>query len=118
MGYGARQIVLFDRENFDRLYNCTAYNVDDVPLERRQDPILGACYILLFSFYETAHLITIPVLYQRQKTLSCYKIMLYMSFFDFTALPAVALGTRVFMFTGFVYCSHPTVFYMLGLCSA
>lgn len=54
MGYGARQIVLFDRENFDRLYNCTAYNVDDVPLERRQDPILGACYILLFSFYEVA----------------------------------------------------------------
>lgn len=48
--YGALEI-LFHPDAYRRLYNCTAYNVDDIPLTARQHPILGSVYIILFFIY-------------------------------------------------------------------
>ncbi|KAH7716243.1 SRT-25 protein [Aphelenchoides avenae] len=114
MGYGTLQ-VLFYPDLYQKLYNCSSYNVDDIPLSSRQHPMLGSIYIILFFVYETSHLLTLPVMYQRMKQLSCYKIMFYLSLFDFSALPVIALGSGVFMFMGFVFCSNPTFFYALGI---
>lgn len=48
--YGALEI-LFHPDAYHRLYNCTAYNVEDIPLTARQHPILGSVYIILFFIY-------------------------------------------------------------------
>ncbi|KAH7715194.1 Protein SRT-31 [Aphelenchoides avenae] len=63
----------------------------------------------------TAHLLTLPVIWERTKNLPCYKIMFYMSLLDVTALPVIALGSGVFMFLGLVFCSSPSIFYALAL---
>ncbi|KAI1703073.1 serpentine type 7TM GPCR chemoreceptor srt domain-containing protein [Ditylenchus destructor] len=113
--YGAVQI-LFHMEDYHRVYdNCTMYNVEDIPLEMRRHPIMGTVYIILFVIYETSHLLCLPAIWKRMKESSCYKIMFYMSILDITALPVIALGSGIFMYTGLVFCSNPTVLYALSL---
>lgn len=53
---GAVQI-LFYPEEYQRLYNCSAYDVESIPLERRQHRILGTSYIVLFLVYEVIQLV-------------------------------------------------------------
>lgn len=43
--------------------------------------------------------------------------MLFMSALDVTALPVIALGSGIFMFTGTVFCSAPTLMYALAICT-
>jgi hypothetical protein len=31
------ELYLFDPVGYERLYNCSAYNVTDIPIEKRQD---------------------------------------------------------------------------------
>ncbi|KAH7712801.1 hypothetical protein AAVH_19875 [Aphelenchoides avenae] len=51
--YGAIEI-LFHPAEFQRLYNCSAYSIDDIPLEARQHPITGAVYVILFLIYQVS----------------------------------------------------------------
>ena len=51
------EYILWNRDEFDRIYNCTGINVDDVPIEQRRYPlaaiiciILGCIYYVLFYF--------------------------------------------------------------------
>lgn len=53
MGYGTLQ-VLFYPDLYQKLYNCSSYNVDDIPLSSRQHPMLGSIYIILFFVYEVS----------------------------------------------------------------
>lgn len=48
---GALQILLYPEE-YQLLYNCSAYNVDDIPLEDRQHPLMGTVYIVLFITFQ------------------------------------------------------------------
>ncbi|KAH7700596.1 Protein SRT-59, partial [Aphelenchoides avenae] len=112
--YGALQILLHP-DDYQRLYNCSLYSVDDIPLEARRHPVLGSVYVLLFVVFETCHVLCLPVLWTKMQHSSCYKIMFYMSVLDITGLPVIALGSGIFMFLGVVFCSAPTFLYALAL---
>ncbi|KAH7702189.1 Protein SRT-59, partial [Aphelenchoides avenae] len=112
--YGALQILLHPDE-YHRLYNCSLYSVDDIPLEVRRHPVLGTVYVVLFLVFETCHILCLPVLWTKMQHSSCYKIMFYMSVLDVTGLPVIALGSGIFMFLGVVFCSAPTLLYALAL---
>ncbi|KAI1703204.1 serpentine type 7TM GPCR chemoreceptor srt domain-containing protein [Ditylenchus destructor] len=113
--YGALGI-LFHPEAYHRYYNnCTVYDVDAIPLQQRQHPLLGTVYIILFLIYETSLLLCLPSIWKRMRESSCYKIMFYMTILDITALPVIALGSGVLMFLGLVFCSNPTLLYAMAL---
>ncbi|KAH7706396.1 CRE-SRT-24 protein [Aphelenchoides avenae] len=111
--YGALEI-LFHLDEYQRLYNCSIYDVDSIPQEKRVKPYLGAVYIVLFVIYQGCHVICLPVIWKRMKDSSYYKIMLFMSVLDISCLPVIALGSGIFMFAGTVFCSNPTLMYALG----
>lgn len=46
------EMYMFRREEYDRLYNCTFYNVSMVPLEQRQHTGMGAFFICIMLFFE------------------------------------------------------------------
>lgn len=48
-------VLLFHRAEYERLYNCSAYSIDKIPLEQRQHPILGYSILALFAVYEVSH---------------------------------------------------------------
>ncbi|KAI1694276.1 serpentine type 7TM GPCR chemoreceptor srt domain-containing protein [Ditylenchus destructor] len=107
------ELLLFRHEEFERLYNCS-YNIDQVPLETRTHSLVGMSLIVLFVIFETAYIPCIFAIYKHMKSSSCYKLMFYIGVCDVLCLPITALVTGYFAITGAVYCSHPTLMYILG----
>ncbi|KAI6171539.1 hypothetical protein M3Y97_01027600 [Aphelenchoides bicaudatus] len=103
-------------ENFQRLYNCSFYDVDSIPVEKRQDRVYA---VLLASLGIIFELMYIPCLYalSRKQVLAasfCYKLMLLMGIFDFVLLAFTSLVSAYFSWTGSMYCSHPTLMHIAG----
>lgn len=46
------EVYMFKPEEYERLYNCTAYDIESVPLQQRQNAFVGQMFILMFIFYE------------------------------------------------------------------
>lgn len=46
------EVFFFQPEEYKLLYNCSAYNVDDIPLSLRQHKVVGALLIFVFFIYE------------------------------------------------------------------
>ena len=46
------ELLLFKHDEFNKIYNCTGINVDDVPIEKRRYPITAIiCILLGFIYY-------------------------------------------------------------------
>lgn len=45
-------IFLWRLDEYERLYNCTYYDVNQIPIEKRQHKIIGFLFILTFLIYE------------------------------------------------------------------
>jgi hypothetical protein len=45
-------IYLWKPEEYQQLYNCSFYKIEEIPLEKRQHIFLGICFILLFFLFE------------------------------------------------------------------
>lgn len=45
-------VYWFHPDEYERLYNCSAYDVQDVPLEQRQHVLIGYIFLLFFAIYE------------------------------------------------------------------
>ncbi|KAI1729467.1 serpentine type 7TM GPCR chemoreceptor srt domain-containing protein [Ditylenchus destructor] len=103
---------LFERDVFDRLYNCS-YNVSDVPLEVRKHRVFGIALIALSSIFE---LLTIPCVYAIGKNLkyASFKFMFYIAISDFFAL-WFTWSDGFLSLNGEVYCSSPALTYICGM---
>ena len=44
-------VLLFERAKFERYYNCTNYNISQLPLDQRQHPRVGVFFLLVFVFF-------------------------------------------------------------------
>nr|CAD2179342.1 unnamed protein product [Meloidogyne enterolobii] len=108
------EYILWNRKEFDIVYNCTGINVDDVPIEKRRYPITAIiCIILGFIYYP----LYFPCLYSFWKNRNknpCYLLLIYLSILDiaFLWVPTFAFG--IFSLNGDVYCSSPISTYFVG----
>ncbi|KAH7717208.1 SRT-52 protein [Aphelenchoides avenae] len=75
----------FEPERVQRLYNCSFYDVNSIPLEERTHPLMGISWIIMFCFFESLY---IPCLWAMRKLLAkpCYKFMFYVGCADVVAL--------------------------------
>jgi hypothetical protein len=109
------QRYLFEHETtYTRLYNCSSYSVDKVPLAQRQHTALGALLIVLFVMFE---LLYIPCLLAISRHLqhTSFKIMFYIGVLDIFGLLITGLVTGLYAIEGAVFCSHPTQIYWMGV---
>ncbi|KAH7718221.1 Protein Y55F3C.10 [Aphelenchoides avenae] len=108
------EMFIFHRDEYNRLYNCSLYSVEDVPIEKRQSVLLGFMFMVLFTIYE---LLYIPCLFAIRKHMdqTCYKLMFYIGITDVACLWVNAFFTGYFAATGAVFCSHPTLIYITGV---
>jgi hypothetical protein len=115
---------------FQLLFNCSFYNVSDVPLSKRANFPLGI-FVMFITISETVNLIKkrltnvfIPIIKMlylpclvsiwRHLMESCYKLMFTMGILDVLVLLTYFLPNSYFQMVGAVYCSHPIVFYIVG----
>uniref|UniRef100_A0A915CTH9 Uncharacterized protein n=1 Tax=Ditylenchus dipsaci TaxID=166011 RepID=A0A915CTH9_9BILA len=107
-------LYLFRPTEFQRLYNCNVYNVEEVPLEERQHIFLGASYIALFLFFQLLYVPCTFAIYKHSDQ-SCYKIMFCIAVLDVSCLWICGLADGWLAIIGSVYCARPNITYLTGL---
>nr|CAD2157758.1 unnamed protein product [Meloidogyne enterolobii] len=108
------ELLLFKHEEFNKIYNCTGINVDDVPIEKRRYPIAAIVCILLGFIYYTLYF---PCLYSFWKNRSknpCYILLIYLSLINIFTLWGPTFAQGIFSLNGIVYCSSPILTYFVG----
>ncbi|KAI1712315.1 serpentine type 7TM GPCR chemoreceptor srt domain-containing protein [Ditylenchus destructor] len=109
------ELYLSNSTEFYRLYNCSTYDVDYIPLANRTQYVLrGTTFMALFALFEILY---IPCLFAIYKHIEqpCYKIMFFVGIIDVVGLFVSAFLPALFCFVGFVYCSSPTFMFAVGV---
>uniref|UniRef100_A0A914LA93 Uncharacterized protein n=1 Tax=Meloidogyne incognita TaxID=6306 RepID=A0A914LA93_MELIC len=108
------EYILWNRKEFDIIYNCTGINVDDIPIEKRRYPKAAIiCILLGFIYYP----IYFPCLYSFWKNRNknpCYKLLIYLSILDIGILWLPTFAHGIFSLNGVVYCTSPISTYVAG----
>ncbi|KAF7627261.1 hypothetical protein Mgra_00009436 [Meloidogyne graminicola] len=110
-------IYFFNPTEYQHLYNCNLYKIEDIPLEKRQHLIFGLLFILLFFIFEFLYILCIIAISKHLEN-SCYKIMFYMGINDILCLFICGLLTGILALKGAVYCSFPNLIFIAGLVAA
>ncbi|KAI1700708.1 serpentine type 7TM GPCR chemoreceptor srt domain-containing protein [Ditylenchus destructor] len=105
-------LLLYPKE-YQRLYNCTFYKVDDVPFEHRQHLFTGIALISLFVFFEVLYIPCVFTLYKLTSQ-STYKTMFVIGLTDLVGLFVIGFLSGYFSLVGAVFCSHPNFIYITG----
>ncbi|KAF7637842.1 hypothetical protein Mgra_00002817 [Meloidogyne graminicola] len=107
------EFILWNKKEFDKIYNCTGININDIPIEQRQYPIAAIiCIILGFIYYP----LYFPCIYSFWKNKSknpCYIILIYLSILDICILWVPTFAQGILSLNGVVYCSSPIFTYFV-----
>nr|CAD2195158.1 unnamed protein product [Meloidogyne enterolobii] len=108
------EYILWNRNEFDIIYNCTGINVDVIPFEKRRYPIAAIICILLGFIYYPLYF---PCLYSFCKNRNrnpCYKLLIYLSILDLSILWIPTFAVGISSLNGVVYCTSPIFTYIAG----
>ncbi|KAL3070058.1 hypothetical protein niasHT_033568 [Heterodera trifolii] len=110
------ELFLFRHAEYERLYNCTAFPIDSVPLERRRQFVAGGIVkCVLCAIY---YVLYVPCMYSIWKHFhdnSCYKLLFYIGIADLGILWILGFFTGWLNLSGGVFCSSPTLMYLVGV---
>ncbi|KAL3080482.1 hypothetical protein niasHT_038919 [Heterodera trifolii] len=110
------ELFLFRHAEYERLYNCTAFPIDSVPLERRRQFVAGGiAKCVLCAIY---YVLYVPCMYSIWKHFhenSCYKLLFYIGITDLGVLWILGFFTGWLSLSGAVFCSSPTLMYLVGV---
>ncbi|CAD5233294.1 unnamed protein product [Bursaphelenchus xylophilus] len=109
------EVLLFEPETFNRLYNCSFYSTDIIPVENRRQRALGA---FIFPSGALSFLLYVACVYamiQRDtRARASYKLMILLAFFHLYGIVLSGMTTAYFYYWGTVYCELPTLIYVMG----
>ncbi|KAI3410356.1 hypothetical protein GPALN_004457 [Globodera pallida] len=107
------ELIFFNPEEYERLYNCSVYAIDQVPLSKRQHIQLGAMFLSMGIICEVMY---VPCLIAIRKHMdsTCFKFMFYIAIADMMCLLLCGIGTGYLAIIGAVFCTAPTFIYISG----
>jgi len=109
------ELYLFEHESsYARLYNCSTYSVEEIPLAQRQHITLGVVFIVRFPLFQLLYIPCIVAIVKHLQYPS-FKVMLYIGILDMLCLCVNGLATGIYAIEGAVFCSHPDQIYWLGV---
>ncbi|KAI6170910.1 Serpentine Receptor, class T [Aphelenchoides bicaudatus] len=109
-------ILLRRRDVYQRLYNCSFYSVDSIPIEERQHKAYGWMLVAMFIVFELLYAPCVFAMAQKKLRQNfCYKLMLIMATFDMLLMPTNILQPGYANINGYVYCSFPLLSYFNGI---
>ncbi|KAF7637344.1 hypothetical protein Mgra_00003313, partial [Meloidogyne graminicola] len=108
------EYILWNRNEYYQIYNCTGINVNDIPIEKRQYPIAAIICIILGLIYYPLYFPCIYSFWKNKLKNPCYILLIYLSLLDICLLwiPTIAMG--ILSLNGVEYCSSPFIVYFIG----
>ncbi|KAI1702837.1 serpentine type 7TM GPCR chemoreceptor srt domain-containing protein [Ditylenchus destructor] len=107
--------LLVNRHVFIKHYNCALYDVESIPLEERQHSIHGVYMVSISMFLEVLCGLCLYAISRPQLISSpSYKLMFALELSEMIEIFVVGIAAAIFGFFGMVYCSNPTVSYLVG----
>uniref|UniRef100_A0A7E4UU77 G_PROTEIN_RECEP_F1_2 domain-containing protein n=1 Tax=Panagrellus redivivus TaxID=6233 RepID=A0A7E4UU77_PANRE len=107
--------LLFNHQAYELEYNCSFYNVNQIPLEDRRHPIVGCIFILTATLMILLYIPCLVVFCQRRfRKQACYKLMVFLGVIDVVLTFCNGVLTGFFVFFGIVYCDIPLIIYIIG----
>uniref|UniRef100_A0A183C159 G_PROTEIN_RECEP_F1_2 domain-containing protein n=1 Tax=Globodera pallida TaxID=36090 RepID=A0A183C159_GLOPA len=109
--------IFLDKNRFDSLYNCSFYNYDSVPRERRQNVIPGTFLLCLYIVFELLYLPCLWVFLRADdaRRESCYRLMLLMAMLSMLSINSSCLIIGVYAIRGDVFCDRPNINFLIGM---
>uniref|UniRef100_A0A7E4UNA2 Serpentine Receptor, class T n=1 Tax=Panagrellus redivivus TaxID=6233 RepID=A0A7E4UNA2_PANRE len=108
-------IVGFWRDDYERLFNCSAYTFDEWKSFGTPNALVGTFYLVMGFTYEIIYL---PFLFIMVKSeflkLSCYKLMFLLGLIDVTCISLGSICYGMLAFKGAVFCMYPTFIFCVG----
>uniref|UniRef100_A0A914L7A6 Serpentine receptor class gamma n=1 Tax=Meloidogyne incognita TaxID=6306 RepID=A0A914L7A6_MELIC len=108
------EYILWNRDEFDRIYNCTGINVDDVPIEQRRYPLAAIICIIFGCIYYPLYFPCLYSFWKNRAKNPCYIFLIYLSILDIGTLWVPTFAFGFFSLYGVVYCSAPISTYFVG----
>uniref|UniRef100_A0A914IF37 Odorant receptor n=1 Tax=Globodera rostochiensis TaxID=31243 RepID=A0A914IF37_GLORO len=107
------ELLFFNPDEYERLYNCSVYAIDQVPLSKRQHIQLGVIFLLIGIICEVMY---VPCLIAIRKHMdsTCFKFMFYIAIADMMCLLLCGIMTGYLAIIGAVFCTAPTFIYICG----
>jgi len=114
------ELYLLRHAEWERLYNCTAFNIDAIPLEQRAGQFVPEAWalIVLCSIFYPLYIPCLLSIWKQHRAggNSCYTILLYIGCMDIAILWIIGYLHAVLSLQGAVYCSYPLLIYWCGIC--
>ncbi|KAL3099496.1 hypothetical protein niasHS_002951 [Heterodera schachtii] len=106
-------LFLFKPDEYQRLYNCSTYSTEQIPLERRQHLFIGFFFLIFGIICEILY-IPCMIAIRKHTDSTCYRFMFYIAITDMLSLLICAILTGIFAIIGAVYCTAPRFIYISG----
>ncbi|KAL3068774.1 hypothetical protein niasHS_017340 [Heterodera schachtii] len=97
-------------------YNCTFYNYESIPREKRRNIGPGIILLLCYFIFELLYVPCIVVFAQKKNIReSCYKLLLFMGLVSMVNIHSGCLLIGTYAVRGDVFCDRPLFNYIVGM---
>uniref|UniRef100_A0A915D507 G-protein coupled receptors family 1 profile domain-containing protein n=1 Tax=Ditylenchus dipsaci TaxID=166011 RepID=A0A915D507_9BILA len=106
--------LIFEPQEYARLYNCNHFHIEEVAIEKRQHFYKPVLLITLATI--TMFILYVPckLSIHKHRANSCYKILLFMSIANVCNVCLLGYVNGYLSLVGAVFCSSPTFSYVVG----
>nr|CAD2187107.1 unnamed protein product [Meloidogyne enterolobii] len=108
------ELFLFEPNEYQRLYNCSSITIETIPLEQRRSTPLALINLTLATIYFLLYLPCLYSIWNHHWKNDCYSILFYIGIIDVNALVIIGFIQTWLSLQGAVFCSYPTLIYIVG----
>uniref|UniRef100_A0A914IG62 G protein-coupled receptor n=1 Tax=Globodera rostochiensis TaxID=31243 RepID=A0A914IG62_GLORO len=107
------ELLFFNPDEYERLYNCSSYEIDQVPLSKRQNIPFGVAFLSISIICEVLY-VPCMIAIRKHMDSTCFKFMFYIAIADMLCLLVCGIVTGYLAIIGAVFCTAPTFIYISG----
>ncbi|KAI3416527.1 hypothetical protein GPALN_006068 [Globodera pallida] len=107
------ELLFFNPNEYERLYNCSAYEIDQVSLSKRQNIPIGVFFLSIGIICEVLY-VPCMIAIRKHMDSTCFKFMFYIAIADMLCLLLCGIVTGYLAIIGAVFCTAPTFIYISG----
>ncbi|CAK5089592.1 unnamed protein product [Meloidogyne enterolobii] len=108
------ELLLFNHQEYERLYNCTNLVIDSIPTEKRRLTLLALINLILGIIYFLLYLPCLFSIWKQHWKNDCYTILLFIGVVDIVGLIITGFLHPILALLGAVFCSYPTLIFIAG----